>query len=496
MSQVAKRLLGRAFLLELVVVVVCMGARPSGARAQAPSRPAGGAVAGSPEVASAAAAAPSQGRVLTLAQAVATALEQNETLEGVRWTLEGAQAQVREAWGTMLPQVSFSASYTRNLDVPQFFLPAIFFDSTAAPGDVIPVQGGSDNSWYAQARADQTLFNPAVLLGVGAAHRYTALQREVVRGQAQQVATDARLSYYGVLLAREQHRLMSNSVERVAQVLEETRKLNRAGLASEYDVLRLEVELSNLQPNLTRSANAAEAARRALAVTMGEASLDGVELAGSLLTQELPAPPTAELVANAPADRSDLRQLTLTRDLRETERKVEIAQYLPRITLFGTWTTQGQGNGNPTWFGENRFSAKAVGVEVSVPLFGGFQRPARVGRLSAQVNQAASQLAYAADQAANEVRTLLDQARESYDRAVAQRRAVDQAQRGYEIARKEYRAGMGSQLQVTDAELALRQSEFNYAQAVYDYLSAQARLDVAIGHVPLVDDEDGVALRG
>ncbi len=454
-------------------------------------------VAPPPASGSAPAASPSgEARRLTLEQAVAAALAQNETLDGARWTLQGARAQLREAWGSMLPSLNFSASFTRNLDVPQFFLPAIFFDSAASPDDVVPVQAGSDNSWYAQARAEQPLFNPAVLLGVGAANRYTALQEEMVRGQAQQVATTARLSFYGVLLAQEQYRLTENSVRRVEQVLEETRRMNEAGLASEYDVLRLEVELSNLRPNLTRSENAAASARRTLAVTMGEASLDGVELAGSLLTQELPAPPTAELVSNAPADRSDLRQLALTRELRETERKVELSNYLPKVSLFATWTTQGQGNGTPTWFGDNRFSARAVGVEVSVPLFGGFQRPARVSRLGAQVNEAEAQLAYARDQAANEVETLLDQARESYDRAVAQRRAVDQAERGYEIARTQYRAGMGSQLQVTDAELALRQSEFNYAQAVYDYLSAQARLDAAVGNVPLVDDAAGVALRG
>ena len=69
-------------------------------------------------------------------------------------------------------------------------------------------------------------------------------------------------------------------------------------------------------------------------------------------------------------------------------------------------------------------------------------------------------------------------------RTESQRRAVTQATRGYDIASAEYRAGLGSQLQITDAEVALRQSEFNYARAVYDYLVANARLDAAMGHIP------------
>ncbi len=463
-------------------------------------------------------------RVLTLREAVATSLEANESLENARWGLEAAQAQAREAWGSVMPTVNFNASYTRNLAVPTTFLPEIIFNPDADPDAVIGVQFGSDNQWYAQARADQPLFNAAAFLGVGAADRYESLQQEAVRGQAQQVATETRLRYYDVLLAREQLRLTENSVARVTEVLDETRKLNQAGLSSDYDVLRLEVELSNLQPNLARSRNAAEASRRALAlaVAMGEESLEGVELAGSLLTVELPELPGRELIVLADAttdlmldrgvmaealppaeavdialrNRSDLRQLRLTKDLRRTERKVEISQYLPRISVFGTWTATGQGNDAPRFFGDQNATATAVGVEVSVPLFSGFQRPARVSRLGAVVAQVDAQLELARDQAENEVETLLDQAREAYDRAAAQRRAVAQATRGYDIARKEYRAGIGSQLQVTDAELALRQSEFNYAQAVYDYLTAQARLDAAIGVVPMVDAGDTVALQG
>jgi outer membrane protein TolC len=62
--------------------------------------------------------------------------------------------------------------------------------------------------------------------------------------------------------------------------------------------------------------------------------------------------------------------------------------------------------------------------------------------------------------------------------------AESQAQRGFEIAIAQYREGLGSQLELTDSEVALRQSEINYAGAVYDYLSAWAELDRAVGESP------------
>ena len=76
---------------------------------------------------------------------------------------------------------------------------------------------------------------------------------------------------------------------------------------------------------------------------------------------------------------------------------------------------------------------------------------------------------------------------EARERADAQRLAVRQAQRGFDIARAQYREGLAGQLELTDSEVALRQSEFNYAQAVYDYLVARARLDQSVGSVPLAE---------
>ena len=78
---------------------------------------------------------------------------------------------------------------------------------------------------------------------------------------------------------------------------------------------------------------------------------------------------------------------------------------------------------------------------------------------------------------------------ESRLRAAGQKKAVEQAQRGFDIVRAEFREGLGSRLEVTDAEVALRQSEFNYAQAIYDYLSARARLDESTGQVPTTADD-------
>jgi outer membrane protein len=437
---------------------------------------------------------------LTLERAVELALEGSRDVQDAGLAVEAARRQVREAWGSVYPTLNMDATYMRNISVPGTFLPRIFFDPDAGPDDLVAVKFGADNMWSFSLRADQPLFRASAFIGVGAAGRFEALQEEVLRGRAQAVVTCVRLAFFDVLLADESVRVTENTVSRIRQTLDEMRKLEQAGIASSYDVLRLEVELANVEPALRRARNAATAARRSLAVEIGLPRMESVEVEGSLLSWERDLlPPTAEnggitgsdvelgdAVAEAVRFRSELRQLELTESLRRAELRAEQSEYLPQVTLFATYSVNAQQSGSPVFFGSSdaqRAYGRQVGIMVSMPLFSGLQRPARVGRKQVAIEQVRTQRSLVEDQVEHQVRTYAEQVAEARQRAEAQRLGVQQAQRGYQIATVQHREGISSALELTDAEGALRQSEFNYAEAIYDYLVARARLDEAMGTV-------------
>ena len=445
-----------------------------------------------------------------------SALDSNRELRAAREGYVTAQEQVSETWGRVMPTVDFDASYTRNIAPAVNFLPAQIFDPNAGPDEYIGVQFGADNQWNSTISVEQPIFQPGLFVALGAARRFENLQSEMVRGSSQSVVTQVRNAYYDLLLAQEQERLTENSVRRVRASLEETRALNTAGLSSDYDVLRLEVELANLEPNLRRARNAVQQARRELAIVANVSEHETLEVEGSLAEMNL-LDPTRNTPANrsvlaftgtvlsgaddvesaleggiarAAEMRSDLRQLELTEELRHTEMRAEQATYLPEITLFGNYIITAQDNGSPSFFGRGdgqRADSKAIGLRVTVPIFQGFQRDARIDQRRAALREAQANTSQGVQVAESQVRTLIENVGEAMERAGAQDLAVRQAQRGFEIARAQYAEGLGSQLELTDAEVALRQSEFNYAQAVYDYLVERARLDEAVGRVPLVD---------
>jgi len=453
-------------------------------------------------------------RPLGLETIVRSALDSNRDLISARYGLEAAREQVSEAWSGVYPSVDLRASFSRNISPNVQFLPAQIFDPTAGPDDYISVQFGADNNWNSTISFEQPLFRAAAFIGVSTAGRFESYQTEVVRGQEQSVVTQVRTTYYQLLLAQEQARLTENSLARVRESLKETTALNQAGLASDYDVLRLQVEVANLEPNLRRADNAVSQARRQLALQVDLDNPETLRVRGNLAEIDLDDP-TANSADNreilafmgyggsqaqsvdqalslAAEQRSDLRQLELTEDLRHAEMRVEQGEYLPEVSLTFDYIITAQNNGAPSFFatgnGQRAYS-RILGVQVSLPIFQGFRRDARIDQRRAALRQAEAQTEQTMDLAANQVRSLVENADEALLRARGQKLAVQQAQRGFDIASAQYREGLGSQLELTDAEVALRQSEFNYAQAVYDYLVARAQLDEATGRVPLVDVE-------
>jgi outer membrane protein TolC len=310
------------------------------------------------------------------------------------------------------------------------------------------------------------------------------------------VATLVRLICYDMLLRADEVQLVERSLTRVQSALEETRARNRAGLATDYHVLRLQVELANLEPSLLHAHNAQDAARRRLAVELGIDDPRRIDIAASESLDDTSNfqnrdPDSLEvLVRTAMAWRSDLRQLEQAEVLRRTELRHAKVEYLPTVSAFGSWDVNAQQSGSPDFFGDenSRATSKMAGVRINLPLFTGLQRDARVDRRQAMLRQAEIQTQLGRRRAAAQVQDLVAQLEESRARERGQRLAVSQAERGFQIALARYRRGVGSQLEVTDAEVALRQSEFNRAQAAHDVLSTQARLELGIGRVSLLDE--------
>jgi outer membrane protein TolC len=449
-----------------------------------------------------------QDRPVTLGQAINVAIANNTDIKRSLLALQGADQQVRIAWSEVLPDISGNATYTRNIELPVIFIPQDFSDPNSP---LVPITVGTNNNWAGGITATQTLFRGEAIVGISSSELYKAAQAENLRATTQQVVTQTRLAYYNVLVAREQLRLQESTVERLRENLADNRARLRAGLIDEYDVLQVEVQLANQEPLLTQAQYAVQQAYRELKMVMGvplelQFSVIGDLSSFDILSKEATEEAnrhikavdrltpyafgqTEDLIDLASEYRGDLRLLEKQEELNQREIRAIKSRFLPTISATYNLNWQANDPGNPNFFGtdDQRVQTQSVALNFSLPLFQGFERSANLQIAQIENKDLALQIEQAVRSAKNEIRSAREALNQAIETAAAREKAVQQAREGYQRARLRLDSGIGSQLDVTEAELQLRQAEANYAQMVYDYLSAKARYDLAVGIVPFVD---------
>lgn len=452
-----------------------------------------------------------QSKPVTLTQSIQIALANNTDIKRSLLSLKTADEQVRIAWSEVIPEISGSATYIRNVEIPVNFVPARFFDPNAPPGELVPLQFGTDNNWNGGVSVNQTLFRGEAFVGISSSELFKAAQAENLRATTQQIVTETRIAYYNVLVAEEQLRLQQATVDRLRENLRENRARQKAGLIDEYAVLQVEVQLSNQEPQLIQATYSVAQAYRELNLSMGLPVGLPLSVQGDLSTFNITSRVTSnssnndikqvdnmtpysfekdkELIDIATDLRGDIRVLEKQEDLKEREIKAIQTRFLPTLSANYNLNWSAAQAGSPVFFGtkNTRARSQTIGVTLSLPLFEGFERSANLQIAQIEQKDLELQKEFAIRSAKNQIQSAREGLNQAIETAPAREKALKQAREGYRRARARLENGIGSQLDVTEAEFQLRQAELNYAQMVYDYLSAKARYDQAIGMVPFVD---------
>ncbi|MDZ7771146.1 MAG: TolC family protein [Balneolaceae bacterium] len=444
---------------------------------------------------------------LTLPQAIRVALANNNQIKRSLLSLENADEQVRTAWSEVLPEVSGSASFSRNIELPVFFFPQ---NPSDPDSPLRAIQAGEDNNWNAGLTVEQTLFRGEAFVGIGTSELFRAAQAEGLRATTQQIVTDTRIAYYDVLIAEEELRLQQETVSRLRENLRENRARHEAGLVDAYQVLQVEVQLGNQEPQLTQASYAVRQAYRRLKLVLGlplelnlavRGDLGAYALVGGeemtpenqhlrevdgLTPFTWQAEDDDEVVAGM---RGDLRVLDRRNELKAKEIRAIKSRFLPTLTTSYNLGWRAEEPGVPTFFGsgDNRVRTQSLMLNLSVPLFDGFARVASLNIARIEKRDLELQRLQTLRQASSEIATAREALQQALETESARRRVVDQAREGYRRAKARLENGLGSQLDLTEAEFQLRQAEVNYASMVYSYLAAKARFDLATGMVPYVD---------
>ena len=325
--------------------------------------------------------------VLTLERAVDIALRNNSSVQTARLDMREADAQVREAWGQVLPSLDLTSSYTRNVvqanpfagsDISSFLgggtqgewvafnerarldgdptTDPISFDAFAqrqrdslrAAGVSLGGGGnpfGIDNEFRTGLQLTQTLYSGQAFSAIQGAAQFKSVRRLARNRQVQEVAGEVFAAFYRALLAQEQARVVKQRVARSEETLQEISTRVAQGVTPKFQRLSAEVELSNAETELIQAQNQAASAVDNLALTLGlsgdaQVRLDGALDASSLdLYQEIS---TTRAVETAIQNRADLEQARLRIELEDIQRQTTRAQYFPRVEAVANFAYTGR----------------------------------------------------------------------------------------------------------------------------------------------------------
>ena len=290
----------------------------------------------------------------------------------------------------------------------------------------------------------------------------------------QAVKLSATNGYYGVLQAIDTVKLSKDSVERLSAHLQNVQAQYDVGVVAKVDVLRSQVELANAEQTLIKAQNAYDLAVADLNNIIGLPHGTDLKVTESLQYNKYDNP-MENCINFALANRPELFQAEAGIESAKAAVKVAKSGYMPQVAASASndWSsTSWPGDDNQNW---------GVGVSLSLNVFDSGVTAAKVNASEASLYKAEETYRQTKDSVQLDVRNNYLSLREAEKRIATSKVAVDSAEEDYRISQLRYQAGVGTNIDVMDAQVALTQAKNNYVQALYDYNTSGAALAKAMG---------------
>ncbi len=442
----------------------------------------------------------------TLEQCIEYALQNSINAQNAILDQQIAAARVKETAGLGLPQISATASVVHNPKLSRFFSTYIN-DSTGfvpnlsslapgiKPGDIFAMKNffQLQSSGGASLTINQLIFNGSYLVGLQAASTYKELASKTANQTREQIIQQVTKAYYGVLINKERVSLFANNIARVDTLLRNTKALNQNGFAESIDVDRIQVAYNNLVAERDKFLNLNKLGLELLKFQMNYPMSQPLEISGSI--QDIQVSTTENYKEDWEYRlRPDYQVLEINKRLQELNIKNQYASLMPSLSAFGTtgYSTQSPKVGglfktntrltNETIAGPDKwYNYSQIGVSLNVPIFSGFQKHYKIQQEKLtllKVENGFKALKNAIDLDIASSSATFENALKSL---AAQKANQDLAANIARVTKIKYEQGVGSNLEVVDAENSLRTAQTNYYSALYDAMVAKVDLDKAYG---------------
>jgi outer membrane protein len=414
----------------------------------------------------------------TAQQAVDYAMKNSVNVQNALKDVEIQLQQNREITSAAYPQLSGNINVTNYLKLPTQLIPAEFFGGT--PGDFEAVQFGTKWNGTYGATLNQLLFDGQVFVGLQARKASIEYRERNVEVTKETIKANVYKIYYQLVVGRKQIALLDANIVRAEKLLHDTKALFENGFQEKLDVDRVNVLLSNLRTQKTRVENQLQSGYLGLKYLMGMPVKYDLNLSDTLTTEFMRNGVLTDSVRYE--DRQEFQFMKSLEKLNTYDIKRYKYTYIPTISLVGNYNRMAQREkftffkGNELWF-----PTAYIGLQVNIPIFDGFARDARIKTAKLNLQKTQISIEGLKNQINNEVSTASITIKNALIAIEEQTKNMTLAEEVYEQTKKKYESGLGTNLEITNAETDLREAQNNYFTALYDGIVARVEYLRAIG---------------
>ena len=440
---------------------------------------------------------------IDITQAIEIALSDNPTIKIADKEIEKKKYAKKGAYAPLFPQINISGDYNRTLKKQVMYMDGAF---GAAPGEGEVPEGGAPegsvpeipeggespmtpgggieigrkNNWSAGVNFSMPLIAPMLWKSLEVSAVDVELSIEAARSSKISMVNQVKKSFYAVLLAQDSYDVFKMSYDNASMNYKDVKKKYEQGLVAEYDMIRADVQVKNIEPSLFQAENALSLSLWRLKALLGMNLELNITCKGSLVDFENYLYSSFLSTDTSLVNNTDLRQLDLQKKMLGKTLMMQKFEYIPTLSLSGLYQFTSMNNDFKfSTYQWNPYSM--VGVKLNIPLFVGGARKQKI----AQTRVSMEQIDLQRDDVNRNLQLVIKQYTDNMSTSVKQfnasQQAVKQAQRGHLIAQKRYENGMATLLELNDADLALTQARLTFNQSIYDYMVSKSELEKTLG---------------
>jgi outer membrane protein TolC len=386
---------------------------------------------------------------------------------------------VHELTGAGLPQIKGSIDAKKFIEIPTQVIPVSAFGGPK--GVISTAQFGLEYQASAGLEASQLVFDGSYLVGLQASRTYEELARKNYQQSKIEAASLVSKAYYGVLVNEERMKLLNANVVRVKKLRDDTKAFFDNGFVEKIDFDRIELTYNNILTEKDKTERLIKLSYDLLKYQMGMDLNADLTLADKLenttLDEALPTNDGIDV-----SKRIEYGILETTQHLQQLDLKKNRFEYLPSLVLYAGISTYAY-RFNFDFLDHTRkwYPTELVGATLSVPVFDGMQKRARISQSKLNLKKFENSFHSLKQGLTMEAESAKTNLINSISSLQTQKKNRELATEVSSVSKIKYDQGVGSNLEVVNAETSLKEAETNYYSALYDALIAKIDFAKATG---------------